>query len=135
MRVSQMVDEFDFRVEQRSRRPGTVIAPEHTVLAAVVHAEVHFERRFGREHFFAQHAPVKVLRVRFHQVFLHVLGRAERRGTLLARVLGGSHEEMADDVLLVVFEVRERQMAVRTRKLDFVSDGTGDSGRPDRRRL
>jgi len=93
------------------------------VFAAVVHAEVYLQGRLGREHFFAQHAPVKVLRVSFHQVFLYVFRRGERRGTLLARVLGGGHEKVTDDVLLIVFEVRERQMAVRTRQLDLVVVG------------
>jgi len=120
MGVAQVVDELDFRLEQRPGQSRAVVAPEHAVFAAVVHAEVHLQGRLGREYFFAQHAPVKVLRVRFHQMFLHVFGRGERSGTLLTRVLGRGHEKMTDYVLLVVFEVRERQMAVRTRQLDLV---------------
>lgn len=115
-----MIDELDFRLEKRPGQARAVIATEHAVFAAVVHAEMHFERRLGREHFFAQHAPVKVLRVCFHKVFLDVFGRGERSGTLLARVLGRGHQEMSDDVLLVVFEERERQMTMRTRQLNFI---------------
>jgi len=123
MGVAQMIDKLDFRLEQRPGQARAIVAAEHAVFAAVVHAEVHFQRRLGREHFFTQHAPVKVLRVRFHKVFLDVFGRRERSGTLLARVLGCGHQEVADDVLLVVFEVRERQMTVRTRQLDLVAVG------------
>jgi len=126
MGVAQVIDELDFRLEQRPGQSRAVVAAEHSVFAAVVHAEVHLQGRLGREHFFAQHAPVKVLRVRFHQMFLHVFGRGERSGTLLARVLGGGHEKVSDDVLLIVFEERERQMAVRTRQLDLVVVGVND---------
>lgn len=123
MGVAQMIDELYFRLEQRPGQSRAVVAAEHAVFATVVHAEVHFQGRFGREHFFAQHAPVKVLSVSFHQVFLYVFGRGERRGALLTRVLGSGHEKVTDDVLLIVFEVRERQMAVRTRQLDLVVVG------------
>ena len=123
MGIAQMIDELDFRLEQRPGQSRAVVAAEHAVFAAVVHAEVHFQRRLGREHFFAQHAPVKVLSVRFHKVFLDVFGRRERSGTLLTRVFGCGHQEVSDDVLLVVFEVRERQMTVRTWQLDLVVVG------------
>jgi len=119
MGVPQVVYELDFRLEKRPRRARAVVAPEHPALAAVVHAEVHLQRGLGREHLLAQHAPVEVLRVRLHQVFLHVLGRGERRGTLLARVLRGGHQEVSDHVVLVVLEVRERQVTVRTGQLDL----------------
>jgi len=123
MGIAQMIDELDFRLEQRPGQSRAVVAAEHAVLAAVVHAEVHFQRRLGREHFFAQHAPVKVLRVRFHEVFLDVFGRRERSGTLLARIFGCGHQEVADDMLLVVFEVRKRQMTVRTWQLNLIVVG------------
>lgn len=129
MGVPQMVDELDLRLEQWPGQPGAVVASEHPVLAAVVHAEVHLERGLGREHLFAQHTPVEILRVRLHQVFLHVLRGGERRGTLLARVLGGGHQEVTDDVLLVVFEMHERQVAVRARQLDFAVEAGHVRGR------
>lgn len=135
MGVPQVIDELDFRLEQRPGHARAVVAPVHPVFAAVVHAEMHFQCRFGREHLLAQHTPVDVLRVRFHQVFLHVFGRGERRGTLLARILGGGHQEVADDVLLVILEMDERQMTMRTGQLDLavvvVRAATGE-GRPAR---
>lgn len=44
MGVAQMIDELDFRLEQRSRQARAVVAAEHAVFAAVIHAKVNFER-------------------------------------------------------------------------------------------
>lgn len=41
MGVAQVVDEFDFRLEQWSRRSRAVVATEHPVFASVVHAEMY----------------------------------------------------------------------------------------------
>jgi len=43
MGVAQMIDELYFRLEQRPGQACAVVAAEHAVFAAVVHAKVHFE--------------------------------------------------------------------------------------------
>lgn len=55
-------------------------------------------------------------------MLLDVVRRSERRGALLARVLGRRHQEVADHVLLVVLEMGERQVTVRAGQLDFAAD-------------